>query len=83
MIKRKHELSKIQRKRKNFLNQLKYAELKIFRICLDVYKIYEGKDYDKIYEVLSTLKNKKNEKKNKISIEKYEDMLENLDFEQD
>ena len=30
----------------------------MFRICVDVYKIYEGKDYDKINEVLSTLKNK-------------------------
>ena len=26
---------------------------------MDVYKIYEGDDYDKIYEVLSRLKNKK------------------------
>ena len=26
---------------------------------MDVYKIYEGDDFDKIYEVLSTLRNKK------------------------
>ena len=58
--KRKHELSKIQRKKINFINSLKYAEVKIFSICVDVYKIYEGDDYDKIIEVLSTLKNKKN-----------------------
>ena len=38
---------------------MKYAEQKIFCICIDLYKIYEGDDYDKIYEVLSTLKNKK------------------------
>ena len=57
--KRKHELSKIQRKKINFIHQLKYAEVKIFSICVDVYKIYEGNDYDEIYKVLSTLKNKK------------------------
>ena len=48
LIKRKHELFKTQRKKKNFINRLKYAELKIFCICVDVYKIYEGDDYDKI-----------------------------------
>ena len=57
--KNKHELSKIQRKKINFINRLKYAEQKIFCICIDVYKIYEGGDYDEIYKVLSTLKNKK------------------------
>ena len=62
--------------------RLKYAENKMFCICLDVYKNYEGNDYDKIYEVLSTLKNKKL-KINIILIGKYKDMLENPDFEQD
>ena len=81
VIKRKHELSKIQRKRLNFINRLKYAEIKIFSICVDLYKIYEGDDYNKIFEVLSTLKNKKL-KINNILIEKYKDMLENPDFEQ-
>ena len=57
--KRKHELSKIQRKRINFINRLKFAEVKIFSICVDLYKIYEGDDYDKICKVLSTLKNRK------------------------
>ena len=38
-IKRKHEPSKIQRKRINFINRLKYAELKMFCMCVDVYKI--------------------------------------------
>ena len=69
VIKRKHELSKIQRKKINFINRLKYAEQKTFYICVDVYNIYEGNDYDKIYEVLSTLKNKKRNL-NKIFFEK-------------
>ena len=55
--KRKNELSKIQRKKINFKNRLKYAEVKIFSICVDVNKIYEGDDYDEIYKLLSTLKN--------------------------
>ena len=54
--KRKHELSKIQRKKINFINRLKYAELKIFCVCIDLYMIYDGNDYDEIYKVLSTLK---------------------------
>ena len=57
--KRKNELSKKQRKKINFINRLKYAEVKIFSICVDLYKIYEGDDYDEIYKVLSTLKIKK------------------------
>ena len=79
--KHKHELSKIQRKKINFINRLKYAELKIFCICMDIYKIYEGDDYDKIYEVLSRLKNKKL-KINNTLIEIYKDMLKNPNFEQ-
>ena len=81
VIKRKHELSEIQRKKINFINRLKYAEVKIFSICVDVYKIFEGDDYDQIYEALSTLKNKKL-KINNILIEKYRNMLKNPDFEQ-
>ena len=46
--KRKSELSKIQRKKINFIDRLKYAEVKIFSICVDVNKIYEGNDFDKI-----------------------------------
>ena len=80
--KRKHELSKIQRKKINFINRLKYAEQKMFCICIDLYIIYDGNDYDEIYKVLSTLKNKKL-KINNILIEKYKDLLENPDFEQD
>ena len=61
---------------------MKYSELKIFFICVDVYKIYEGNENDKIFEVLSRLKNEKL-KINFILTEKYKDMLENPDFEQD
>ena len=82
VIKRKHQLSKIQRKNIIFINRLKHAEVKIFCICIDVYKFYEGKDYDEIYEVLSTLKNKKI-KINNILVEKHKDMILNPDFEQD
>ena len=81
VIKRKHELSKIERKKINFINRLKYAEVKIFYICIDLYEVSEGNDYDKIYEVSSTLKNKKL-KINNILIEKYIDMLKNPNFEQ-
>ena len=79
--KRKNELSKIQRKKINFINRLKYAEVKIFSICVDVYKIYGGDNYDEIYKILSTLKNKKL-KVNSTLVEIYKNMLENPDFEQ-
>ena len=79
--KRKHELPKIQRKKINFINRLKYAEQKIFCICIDVYKIYESDDYDEIYKILSILKNKKL-KINNTLIEIYKDKLENSDFGQ-
>ena len=46
LYKRKHELTKIQRKKINFINGLKYAEIKLFCICVVVYKIYEFNDYD-------------------------------------
>ena len=79
--KRKHELSKIQRKKINFINRLKYAEQKIFCICIDVYKIYEDDDYDEICKVMSILKNKKL-KINNTLIEIYKDMIKNPSFEQ-
>ena len=81
MNKRKHELSKIQRKKNNFINRLKYAEIKIFSICVDLYKVYEGDDYDEIYKVLSILKNKKLEINNTL-IDMYKDTLKNPNFEQ-
>ena len=38
LIKRKHELSKLQRKKISFVNRSKDAEQKIFCICVDVNK---------------------------------------------
>ena len=81
MNKRKDELSKIQGKKINFINRLKYAEVKIFSICVDLYKIYEGSDYNEIYKVLSTLENKKLNINNNL-IEIYKSLLENPNFEQ-
>ena len=81
VIKQKHQLSKIQRRKMNFINRLKHAEQKIFCICLDIYKFYEGNDYNKIYDVLSSLKNIKLKINNNL-IEIYIDMLKNPDFEQ-
>ena len=80
--KRNHQPSKIQRKKIIFINRIKYAEVKIFSICVDVYKIYEVDDFDNMLEVLSTIKNKKL-RTNDILIEKYKKVLENCDFEQD
>ena len=34
--KRKHELSKLQRKKISFISRLKYAEVKIFSFCVNV-----------------------------------------------
>ena len=65
----------------NFIKRLKYAEQKIICICMDVYKIYEGKDFSEIYKILSTLKNKQL-KSNNILIENYKSMLKFPDFEQ-
>ena len=52
LMKRKHELSK--RQRKKIINRLKYAEQKKFCICIEVYQIHESHDYDEKFEVLST-----------------------------
>ena len=78
IIKQENELSKISM---NFIDRLNYAEHKIFCVCIDVYKIYEGKDFDELYEVLPILKNKKL-KNNNIIFEKYKNMNEFLDFVQ-
>ena len=79
--KRKNELSKIQRKKINFINRLKYAEQKIFCICIDLYKIYQGDDFYEIYKILLKLKNKKL-KINNTLIEIYKDLLSDPNFEQ-
>ena len=81
VFKRKHELSKLQRRKINFINRLKNAEQKNFFICIDLYKIYDGDDYDEIYKILSTLKNKKLKINNNL-IDIYKDMLLNPNFEQ-
>ena len=60
---------------------MKYAEQKTFCICIDVYKIYEGDNYDEIFKILSTLKNKKL-KINCNLIEIYKDLIKNPNFEQ-
>ena len=60
---------------------MKYAEVKIFSICVDLYKNYEGDNYDEIYKILSTIKYKKL-KINNTLIEIYKDMLKNPNFEQ-
>ena len=69
VINQKTELSKFQRNCINFINRLKLVEHKIFCICIEVYKQYEGDDYDRIYEVLWTLKNKKNENRQYLNWE--------------
>ena len=48
--------AKINEKKINFINQIKFAEPKIIFICIKKRKIYKGNDYDKIYEVLSKLR---------------------------
>ena len=68
-------------KKINFINRLKDAEQKFFFVCREVYQLLEGIEYNKINEVLSTLKNKKL-KINNTLIEIYKDMLENPNFEQ-
>ena len=72
----------MQRKIINFKNRIKNAKQKICSICINLYRIYESNDYDKVFETLSRLKNKKI-KVNNILIEKYRDKLKNPDFEQD
>ena len=57
VVKRKYELSKIQRQRKYF-NRLNFAGNKLFCICINVYK-NEGDDYDNVYETLSKLRTEK------------------------
>ena len=54
LLKQKMILVKFQGK-KNFIKRLKYAEHNIFCICIDVYRIYEVDDKDKLFEVLSKL----------------------------
>ena len=43
----KENLNSLKHKEKqtNFINRVKYAEVKIFCICVDLYEVNEGKDY--------------------------------------
>ena len=66
--------------RKKFISGLKHAEQNLFYICVDVCQIYDGKDHERIFEVLSTLMKKK--RKKNILIEKYKDMIKHPDFHQ-
>ena len=54
----------------------------MFCKCVKLFKIYKTNGFDKIYEILSPLKNKK-VKINNISIEKLKHMLECPNFEQE
>ena len=81
LIKIKRKLSKTSKKNMNFINRIKEAKHKIFCNCVDVYKICDGNGFDKIYDVLSELKNKKLEI-NILVIEKYKKKNEHPDFEQ-
>ena len=51
-----------------------------FFICIDVYRIHEGTNLDKMFDALSKLTDKKII--SNISIERYKDMCEYPDFEQ-
>ena len=82
VIKRKNELNKHSGKRINITERLKYAEHKIFCLCIDAYKIFEGNGCKKIYEAISNLKNKKLKNDNTL-VEKYENMNLYLVLEQD
>ena len=57
IIKQMHENNKIQRKKINFINRLKKAENKIICFCIEVYKNYEGNDFNGIHK-LEKIKNK-------------------------
>ena len=59
VTKRKHGLSKFQGKKINVIKRFKNAEQKTFCFCVNVCQIYVGNECNKIFEVLSTLKNKK------------------------
>ena len=47
---------KYNEKKMNFINRKKYAENKIVCNCMEVYKIYEGNDFDKKCEAFLTLR---------------------------
>ena len=54
VIKENMNSLKYKEKQTNFINGVKYAEVKIFCICVDLYKVYEGKDFGTSDEASST-----------------------------
>ena len=56
VMKWKNELNKNQWKKINFINRLKYAEHKMFSICMEVNLMYESNDFEKMFEALSKIK---------------------------
>ena len=50
------KLSKIQRKRENNIDRLKYAQQNFFCISVDVYRKHQSDDFDETYKVLTELK---------------------------
>ena len=80
-IKPKRKLTKLQRKRRaNFSNRFKYAELKISVICMDVMQIYTLCDPNLIAAILLLLKKSKLNF-NDTLFEKYCNLLDNLGSE--
>ena len=59
IIKQKHELTLSQRKKLTFASRIKYAEQKLITIAIEIIQIYDGEDYNKMFEVLSQIKKKK------------------------
>ena len=60
VMKRKNVLIKIQHKKLDFNNRLKYSEKTIICLCRDVSKIKEVDDNDIFLECFSTLRKKEN-----------------------
>ena len=54
VISRKIEPTKIQRKKLNSINRVKCAGKKLYKISIDVYKIYESVGFREIFAVLIT-----------------------------
>ena len=74
-IKPKRKLTKLQRKRRaNFSNRFKYAELKISVICMDVMQLYRESNPNLIAAILLLLKKSKLNF-NDTLFEKYNNLL--------
>ena len=58
-INRRKENTKSHREKLDFINRLKYAQKKILCISIDVYKLFEGNDFNGNLDVIWNLKNRK------------------------